>query len=194
MSLESDMIQALRPVIEALDELGVEYYIGGSVASGVYGVARSTLDVDVIAGLADSHVDRFVQRLSHDYYVSENMVRHAIAKKSCFNVIYLANSYKVDVFVASSDAYDREAMQRRTTNRITGDDSFVSNVASLEDVILSKLRWFRLGNEVSERQWTDVIQMMKIQRNRPNLEYLTKWAHELKINDLLDRALVESER
>lgn len=192
MSLDSEMIEALSPVIELQDELGVAYYIGGSVASGVYGTMRSTADVDFIAALADFRADKFVQRLSRGYYISENMVRQAISKSSCFIAICLANSYKIDIFVASNDAYGRKAMQRRTANRIAENDRLIANVAALEDVILSKLRWFRLGNEVSERQWQDVVQVMKFQRNRLNVPYLEKWANELGLVDLLKRALADS--
>src|SRR5262245_5531084 len=46
MSEASELIQALRPVLDELNRLGVRYYIGGSVASSIHGAARSTLDVD----------------------------------------------------------------------------------------------------------------------------------------------------
>lgn len=188
------MIQALRPVVKLLEVLGVEYFIGGSVASGVYGVARTTLDVDVVANLTAAHVAQLVQTLSNDYYVSENMAREAVAKQSCFNVIHLATSYKVDLFVSANNDYDRQAMSRRALVRIGSGDGLITLVASLEDMILSKLRWYRLGNEVSERQWNDVIQMMKIQKSRLDIVYLRQWSGDLNVNDLLDRALAETDR
>ncbi len=194
MTMESEMIQALRPVVKLLEVLGVEYFIGGSVASGVYGVARTTLDVDVVANLTAAHVAQLVQTLSNDYYVSENMAREAVAKQSCFNVIHLATSYKVDLFVSANNDYDRQAMSRRALVRIGSGDGLITLVASLEDMILSKLRWFRLGNEVSERQWNDVIQMMKIQKSRLDIVYLRQWSGDLNVNDLLDRALAETDR
>ena len=192
--MESEMIQALRPVVKLLEMLGVEYFIGGSVASGIYGVARTTLDVDVVANLTVAHVAQLVQTLSNDYYVSENMAREALAKQSCFNVIHLATSYKVDLFVSANNDYDRQAMSRRALVRIGSGDGLITLVASLEDMILSKLRWYRLGNEVSERQWNDVIQMMKIQKSRLDIVYLRQWSGDLNVNDLLDRALAETDR
>ena len=192
--MESEMIQALRPVVKLLEVLGFEYFIGGSVASGVYGVARTTLDVDVVANLTAAHVAQLVQTLSNDYYVSENMAREAVAKQSCFNVIHLATSYKVDLFVSANNDYDRQAMSRRALVRIGSGDGLITLVASLEDMILSKLRWYRLGNEVSERQWNDVIQMMKIQKSRLDIVYLRQWSGDLNVNDLLDRALAETDR
>ena len=46
-----DIIAAVRPVVKAFEEFGIQYYIGGSVASSAYGVARATLDVDVVADI-----------------------------------------------------------------------------------------------------------------------------------------------
>jgi hypothetical protein len=65
-------------------------------------------------------------------------------------------------------------------------------VASAEDVILSKLEWYRAGGEISERQWTDVIGVMKIQSNHLDWDYLRRWAAELEVADLLDRARREA--
>jgi hypothetical protein len=50
------IVEALTPVVDTLEELGVAYHIGGSVASSVYGIARATLDVDMVADLHTEHV------------------------------------------------------------------------------------------------------------------------------------------
>ena len=65
--------------------------------------------------------------------------------------------------------------------------------ASPEDTILAKLEWYRLGNEVSERQWRDVLGVLKTRAGTLELSYLQKWADELKVSDLLERALKEME-
>ncbi len=41
-----DIIVALDMVIGCFEELEIAYYIGGSVASSAYGIARATMDVD----------------------------------------------------------------------------------------------------------------------------------------------------
>lgn len=51
---ESDLVAALRPVTEAFDALDVRYYLGGSVASSAHGIARASLDVDLVAALVDA--------------------------------------------------------------------------------------------------------------------------------------------
>jgi len=66
-------------------------------------------------------------------------------------------------------------------------------IVSPEDIILAKLEWYRLGGEVSDRQWRDVLGVLKTRAGELDLDYLRKWAGELKVNDLLERALDEAE-
>ena len=70
------------------------------------------------------------------------------------------------------------------------DDPFSSvSVASASDVLLSKLRWYRLGGEVSDRQWSDVLGVARAQQGRLDLEYLRRWSTEQGTLDLLERVL-----
>ena len=112
MTSSSEMLDALRPVVATLRRLGVKHYVGGSVASSVHGVARTTLDVDIITELQESNIEGLTQALSESFYVSGPMIRSAIENRSCFNVIHLATSFKVDVFVPKNRPYDQMAMDR----------------------------------------------------------------------------------
>jgi len=47
----SEIMQALLPLVEVLEQLGVAYHFGGSVTSSLYGEARPTQDVDIIADM-----------------------------------------------------------------------------------------------------------------------------------------------
>jgi hypothetical protein len=187
----SELLDALRPVVAVLQRLGVKHYVGGSVASSMYGVARTTLDVDLIADLEESHVAEFARALSNSFYVSESMIRSAVANRSSFNVIHLATSFKVDVFVPKTRPFDQIAMGRVRRERIGRAGGVYTWIASPEDVVLTKLEWYRLGQETSERQWSDVVLLMKIQQHNLDLSYLAEWARELGITDLLERALGE---
>jgi hypothetical protein len=190
----SDAIEAVMPVVEELQRQGVKYYICGSLASVFYGTSRATVDVDLVAELSPRHVTSFVEALRSKYYVDERMILDAIARKSCFNVIYLPTNFKVDVFVAKNRRYDRKSMERIRQDSL--DDDLPSArffLPSPEDVVLSKLEWFRLGDEVSERQWSDVVGVLKIQRASLDRFYLEQWAAELRIADLLAKAWKEAE-
>jgi hypothetical protein len=62
-------------------------------------------------------------------------------------------------------------------------------VHSPEDILLQKLRWFRLGGERSDRQWRDVLGLVQVQGPRLAVEYLRRWAEQLLVADLLEKAL-----
>jgi hypothetical protein len=188
-----DLFQAMIPVLRTLDALGVTHYVGGSVASSALGLPRTTIDADLVAVLKPRHVADFVARLSGDYYVSAPMIRDAIHRESCFNVIHLATMFKVDVFVAKRRPYDQSALSRiRKENLGEPEDKLQVWLAAPEDVVLNKLEWYRKGAEISERQWLDVQGVLKVQRERLDRGYLRKWAQELDVADLLERALGEA--
>ncbi len=190
----SDFSAALTPVLEALTNLGVRHYVGGSVASSAYGIARASLDVDVIAELGPSHVDRFVAALRERYHLDQTRVRNAVDTRSSFNLIHLATMFKVDVFVSKDRAFDRSAFARIRVEAGNDDAGRVGlPLASAEDVLLAKLEWYQRGGEVSERQWADVAGILKVGRGGLDLVYLKHWAMLLGVGDLLQRSL-EAER
>lgn len=185
-----DILRALEPVTDAFNKLGVAYYIGGSVASSVYGTARATIDVDLIADLKREHIKQLVKILEPGYFVDEVMITGAIQRQSTFNLIHLATMLKIDVFVIKDDPYSREAFQRKRKDTL--DESEKSHqfyLASPEDVILNKLKWFRMGGNVSEQQWRDVLGVLKVQGDLLDMGYLRNWARELGIVGLFDQAL-----
>lgn len=109
----SDIVAATTPVADAFELLGVPYYIGGSVASSVHGIARATLDVDMVVGLLPSHVQPLLQWLQNDYYADEGMIREAIKEQSCFNLIHLETMLKLDIYILKERAFDQESFRRR---------------------------------------------------------------------------------
>ncbi len=184
---------ALEPLVEAFTDIGIAYHIGGSVASMAHGVSRTTLDVDVIADLRREHIHPLVERLLTGYYVDEEMIENAVRNHSSFNLIHLATMYKVDVFVLKPDRYDRQAFLRADLRALDDDvDSPLFFVEPAEDGVLNKLRWYRLGGEVSERQWHDLLGVLRVQSGSSDVNYLRRWAADLGLSDLLERALAEA--
>jgi hypothetical protein len=187
--IPADALAAMLPVIRQFEQLGVNYYIGGSVASSLCGIPRSTLDVDIVADLRPAHVEPFVAALRGTYYVDARMIHDAVRRKACFNVIHLPTSYKIDVFALKNRGFDIESMARRHEEPIhDADATHRVFVCSPEDVLLNKLEWYRLGDEISERQWSDIIGVMRAQCDTLDRDYLNKWAGELRVEDLLQRA------
>jgi len=183
-----DILLALGPVLEALRRLGVRHYVGGSIASSSYGVPRASIDADVVAELGPAHAPRFVAALRGSYYVSEERVRDAIARRASFNVIHFETMVKVDVFVSKDRPFDRRAFER--ARPATAEEGITLPVSSAEDTVLAKLEWYRRGGEASERQWTDVTGVLRAVGALDDA-YLRQGAAELGVADLLDRALEE---
>ena len=185
----SEPILVIARLVQAFDTLGVEYVVGGSLASSVYGVPRATQDVDLVADLKAANAENLERLLSGDFYVDADMIRDAIARRASFNVIHLATMFKADVFIMKPDAWSREEMSRARQEDLDGPDGAVAiRFASPEDTLLHKLVWYRLGNETSDRQWSDILGVLKIQGDRLDTEYLERWAPQLGVADLWVRA------
>lgn len=137
--LRSQIVAALEPVVDAL---GVRYRVGGSVASSALGVPRSTLDVDVACELRQHHATGLVERLIDTYYIDEDMVRDAIKRESCFNVIHLATMLKVDLFVRRSRPFEDVSFERVVRRPLDGDvNAREFDLTSPEDIVLHKLTY-----------------------------------------------------
>jgi hypothetical protein len=188
----NEPVQATMLVINALDELGVPYVIGGSLASAVHGVMRATMDTDIVADLHANHARPLVDALSAVFYADEEMIRDAIEHHSSFNLIHLETMFKVDVFIPKDREFDQLQLSRRTAQVISTDPQEVAFVASAEDTILAKLEWYRMGGEFSDRQWRDILGVIKVQSENLDLPYLRKWAGQLGVPDLLEKALEQS--
>jgi hypothetical protein len=177
-------------VAGALARLGIRYVIGGSFASSVHGEPRSTNDVDMVADLRESDVDALLDTIGAECYVSRDAVAEAVEIGGSFNIIHIPTAVKVDVFIAGTDAFDRERLQRRIPVSFTSDsEQFALFVDTAEDTILRKLEWYRRGGETSERQWRDVAGIVNAQSSELDRAYLREWAAKLGVADLVERAL-----
>lgn len=186
-----DVLPALTPIVEVLEELGVRYHVGGSVASSVHGLPRATADVDLVAELELGQVDGLVSRLEDAYYVDRGAARNAVRRRQSFNLIHLDTTIKVDVFVPERRPFDEQEARRARLEAL--DPSPAGRlffVKSPEDLVLRKLLWYRAGGETSERQWNDVLGILKVQADGLDHSYLHEWAAQLRLTDLLELALV----
>lgn len=191
--IDSEALGVTRLVTAALDALGVAYVIGGSLASIVHGMVRTTMDADIIAELQPHHAAALVAALGDDFYTpGEAVIREAIERRGSFNLIHLATMFKVDIFLPQARAFDRQQLARRIGEQVGGAAGERVWLLSPEDVVLAKLEWFRLGGESSERQWRDVLGVIVTQSAALDTSYLREWAGRLGVSDLLERALAEA--
>lgn len=190
----TEPIRVILKVVKVFEHLGINYLIGGSLASAVYGTIRATLDVDMVADINPYQVPKFVSLLQGEFYIDEDMILDAIKHVSSFNLIHLESMFKVDVFILKQRPFDLNQMQRRIAQVVGDPIEEKVYFSTSEDIILAKLDWFRAGGEISERQWLDILGVLSVQGDRLDINYLQKWAEVLGVKDLLQKARQEVNR
>jgi len=181
-----DPIDVALLVTVALDRLGVLHTVGGSIASSISGEPRSTIDIDIVAALEARHVEPLVEALAPLFYIDPDALSRAVAERRSVNLIHHDTQVKVDLFVAGGTPLDALQLSRRREVDIDGRRIFVHPP---EDILLQKLRWFRAGGETSDRQWRDVVGIVRVQGARLDRSYLKAQAEILQVTDLLEQAL-----
>jgi hypothetical protein len=184
-------LDLLRTVVEILDDLGVPYALGGSIASSFIGEPRSTVDVDVAIRLEAELVDDLLRRAGASFYLPEEAARRAIEAHESFNLLDTETAMKVDLFVVGDSLLDRMQIERRIPVQVPGFSTALW-VTSPEDQVLRKLAWFRSGGSVSDRQWRDVVGILRVQAPTIDLAYLQRTALEVDLHRELAAALTEA--
>jgi hypothetical protein len=187
-----DPLRVALVAVAVLGRLDIPYAAAGSLASSVHGEPRSTDDIDIVADLRPVHIAPLTAALQPDWYVSEDAMRDAIAHGTSFNAVHLGTGVKVDFFVVGSDGFDARRVATAQAVRIGADAAATLRVDTAEHTVLRKLEWFRRGGETSERQWRDVVGVLRAQGQRIDREELTAWAGRLGVSDLLQRVLGEA--
>ena len=184
-------ISVLSLVTNLFEALQIRYVLVGSFASSLHGLYRATADIDILADIRSEHVEQLHTALQEAFYVDDIAMRRALARGGSFNAIHLESVFKVDVFVASRDEFAEEQLNRRLLRRLSADQSNEVYVATAEDTILAKLRWYRMGDESSNNQWKDILGILGLLGNELDKDYLGAWSERLGISYLLQRAMDE---
>jgi len=190
----AEPVKITQQITRSLDIMGIRYFVGGSLASSLYGIPRSTQDVDLVADIKEEHVNPLVQALHGEFYIDAEMIKEAIKLKGSFNVIHLPTMFKVDIFILKSDPSSLDEIKRRQEYHLSDNPDEQIYVATAEDVILHKLYWYKLGGYVSERQWNDILGVLQVQFERLDHEYLMKGSQQRGVSELLAKALDEAKQ
>ncbi|MCU0784483.1 MAG: hypothetical protein MUF81_10660 [Verrucomicrobia bacterium] len=189
---ETELLTAVARVVAAFEKLGVDYWVGGSLASSVFGEPRQTVDADLVACLLGRHAEPLVRQLAGEFYADLPAILAATQAQGSFNLIHLETMCKVDVFVSWRTPFGQSQLSRREKKTVGQASPLELFFASAEDTVLAKLHWYRKGGEVSDRQWRDLLGVLKVQAGALDTDYLRHWAGELEVADLLHRAFDEA--
>jgi hypothetical protein len=190
--MPTEPVAVMLLVTDALQALAVPYFVGGSMASATYGSYRATADADIIADLRPDHIAPLIAQLQSSFYIDGDDMQDAIDHRRSFNVVHLDTMFKVDIFIPRDRQFDREQMARRTERLVAFDPECVAVMATAEDTVLAKLEWYRRTGSSSDRQWNDVIGVLRTQRPTLDVVYLRAWAAEIGVADVLELALSEA--
>lgn len=165
----------LRALAAALREAGIPFMLTGSVASAYHGAGRATMDLDLVIDPGPAALDAFVVRVAATgAYVSADAAREALAQRTMFNVVDVESGWKADLIVRKARPFSDEEFRRRQPIDFFG---VGLDVASLEDVVLSKLEWAKLGG--SARQLEDVRALLRVRGDELDRAYVTRWVRAL---------------
>ena len=182
-------LSVLSQVTATLEQQNITYVLVGSFASSIHGMYRSTADIDILADIHTEQIRTLFEILQTSFYVDEHAMRDAVAQGRSFNAIHFDSVFKVDIFIAGADEFALTQLKRRQLRKISPEKDDALYVASAEDTVLAKLRWYRAGHETSNTQWNDVLGVLGASGSYLDLEYLHTWASKLGIEDLLQKVL-----
>lgn len=187
-----DVIDIAIRVGAAIEKTGGSYFVGGSLASSLQGEARATNDIDIVLDLSAHRAEALKETLGEDFEVDLDMLRQALLAGTSANIFFLPFVTKIDLFALGRAPFDASEFMRKKKVIVRGDESLV--VKSPEDTVLRKLLWFREGGEVSEKQWRDVVEVLRVSGPHLDASYLENWASRLQLEKLLQKARAESNR
>ncbi|MHC4206897.1 MAG: hypothetical protein ACYSTT_19750 [Planctomycetota bacterium] len=191
---KSEEYLVLKQLTDSLDDFKIDYAIGGSIASSLYGKVRFTQDADITIAAFDDKAEQLYYVLKESFYVSKDAMYQAISKRGSFNIIHLESAFKIDIFVRKDDDFHRQLFLRRKKVKLDESIEHLFDIVSAEDIILLKLQWYQSAGCVSERQWSDVLGVLAVQSQMLDMKYLKDCSEKLGLSDILQNAIDEANR
>jgi hypothetical protein len=181
--------EIVADVAQRLERLGIRYVVGGSLASSAWGEMRQTNDADIAILIASSELDHLIAAFGDPYFISRDELAEALASPDSFRsaqLTHMDEAFKIHLFLLRAGEYESTELERARPVEIL--PGATVRFAAPENVILAKLRWFMLGNQVSDRQWNDVVTVLEVQAGKLEDRYLDRWARHFGVAELLEDA------
>ncbi len=194
MMSEPDEYLVLKQLADALDDFKVNYAIGGSIASSLYGKVRFTQDADITVAPFGDRAEQLYNVLKEDFYISEDAMNQAISNRGSFNIIHLKSAFKIDIFIQKDNDFHRLMFVRRKKVKLDESIDHLFDIVSAEDIILLKLQWYQSSGCVSQRQWSDVLGVLTVQAQSLDMKHLRSCSEKLGLSDILQKAIDEAHK
>jgi hypothetical protein len=175
-----ELVRMVERIAQDLEGLKIIYALTGSLASSVHGRPQSSFDADIVLRMTEQDAAALAQQWSKRYYVSEEAMRRAAKASTIANIVDASTGWKVDLSVVPSSAFYDSVLARRERLLLPEGASEIY-VCSAEDTILMKLLWRKKSR--STKQFDNVLDIVKRQRERLDWVYLRRWAETLDVAD-----------
>lgn len=192
MATVTDPITLALRVAAILEQHDISYALGGSLASSMFGEPRGTIDIDMAIRLEHQQFGDLVDTLGIEFYVPAEAARRAVEEGTSFNLIDEAG-LKVDLFVLGNSLLDRRQIEHRRRIMVQEDPPQHLWVTAPTEQVLRKLEWYEAGGRVSERQWRDVVGILRTQGTTLDRADLAQAAASMELGVLLGAALTDAE-
>jgi hypothetical protein len=185
-----DSIALAQQLHALLESINIPYYVGGGVASSIHGEARSTRDLDLAIQISRQEINLLIITLEKaGFYCPAGAVEDLKQSRSqLLNITHTETIANADIYIADNTPFAQSQMSRRQLIEVEGTANFW--IASPEDTIVQKLVWAK--NSRSEKQWRDILGILKLQGANLDRDYLAEWAQRLGVVDDLTQALTEA--
>ncbi|MCT7953057.1 hypothetical protein NG798_24985 [Ancylothrix sp. C2] len=179
------LAEILHPIFEAFN---IPYYITGGVAAIAYGEVRTTRDLDIVISVIPECLSPLISELEQAGFYVAGVDDVISGRMRTLQITHIQTISRADLMIAEDSELERRKLERRQQYQIpTGATVFL---ASPEDLILNKLSW-RKSNS-SEKQWRDVLGILKVQGDSLDKVYLHNQAESVGLVKDLNRAFVEA--
>ena len=188
---EPDVLVALNSITTLLASQRIPYYVGGSLASSIYGMPQLMRDLDVVADLQAIHIPLLIPLLQESYYANAQEMYDAAQQHTFFSIYHLDTLLKIDVVIPENSLFEEGVYNRLQWQRLD-ELSYQIPLPSSEDIVLIKLVLHKEYEIFPDDQWNDILGVLKVQRPNLDVAYLEKWALHFKVTQLLEQALVDA--
>ncbi|NJM22981.1 MAG: hypothetical protein HC874_23385 [Richelia sp. SL_2_1] len=184
-----DSITSAGKLHQILESLNIPYYVSGGVASSIHGEPRSTRNLDFVISNLSKTFWLLKTLEAAGYYCPAGAVENVQrGREGLLNITHTETIANADLYVTDTSTFAASQMARRRLLDVEEMPAFW--VISPEDLLLQKIAWGR-GSQ-SEKQWRDVLGILKLQAENLDYEYLTQWADNLGLLDFLSQAFSEA--